>query len=270
MPLIVEGLSKSMVAPTGGKFALFANFSLKVEDGEFLVLLGKNGVGKTTLLRMLAGLDKPDGGHITLKRDGESTDYVCNSISQTMTNVATLVFQDYNRSLFPWQSGRKALEWAYAGGDEEKESVLTQLMDSLSFHEDGLDEKRPYEMSGGQKQRVALARAFARRPRLLLMDEPFGSLDASWRYRFEVMTRRLWEKWHPKPTILFVTHDVEEAIIIGEQIIILEGRPVMIQENPVRVNIGTDRGLSVRETQQFCTLRRFVRECLHNNGTDEA
>jgi NitT/TauT family transport system ATP-binding protein len=149
--------------------------------------------------------------------------------------------------------------------------MITQLMNSLSFHEDRLDKKRPYEMSGGQKQRVALARAFARRPRLLLMDEPFGSLDASWRYRFEDMTRKLWEKWQPQPTILFVTHDIDEAIMIGERIVVIKGRPAGLQGDSISIDLGNDRGLpSIRESEKFCSVRQRVRELLEANGINEA
>lgn len=262
MPLVIEGFSKSYFTKQQGTIPIFKNFNLEIQHGEFIVILGPNGIGKTTLLRHIAGLELPDEGKISFFLNDNNNIRYCSKLGETMSAVATLVFQDYNRSLFPWQTAKKALEWAYSGDETQKNDVVLHLMELMEFTQNGLTDRLPYQMSGGQKQRVAIARALARKPHLLLMDEPFGSLDATWRYSFELELRKLWQTWRPRPTILFVTHDIEEAIFIGQKIIIFKDQPIQFPCGPIDISLEENRTHDVKETPDFCRIRRQVRQIL--------
>jgi NitT/TauT family transport system ATP-binding protein len=261
MSLTISGLTKQYRLDSRA-LNIFSGLDLMVDDGEFVVLMGSNGVGKSTLLRMLAGLDLPDAGSIEYARQGTER-YMCTQNEQSMTTVATLVFQDYNRSLLPWQSAKRAIEWAYNGRADQRVAKVEGLMVQMQFNQDGLTDRLPAEMSGGQKQRVAIARALARHPQLLLLDEPFGSLDASWRYGLE---RLLWEAWqstNPRPTTVFVTHDIEEAVLLATRIVVLHGRPASVVAD-IRPRKGSSAAPApeARESTVFCEDRRRVREAL--------
>lgn len=194
------------------------DISMRIPSGEFVCLLGESGCGKSTFLRLMAGLAKPDAGDIR--------------IDDRLVEEAGLdrgvVFQDY--SLFPWLTvGRNILialrqKFHDAPDKELKERILQGLVDV------GLDEgvynKYPFELSGGMKQRCAICRAFALDPPVLLMDEPFGALDAITRGRLQRMTHQLWKKDEDKrKTIVFVTHDVDEALLLSGAIVLLGSTP---------------------------------------------
>jgi NitT/TauT family transport system ATP-binding protein len=182
-----------------------------------------------------------------------------------MTTVATLVFQEYDRSLLPWQSAKRAIEWAYKGRGDQRVAKVEGLISEMQFNQDGLTNRLPANMSGGQKQRVAIARALARSPQLLLLDEPFGSLDASWRYGLE---RLLWEAWYhakPRPTTVLVTHDIEEAVFLATRIVVLQGKPAQLAADlNLQANRDAPRTLEMRESRDFCEYRKQVREALHS------
>lgn len=193
------------------------NVSLEVEDKEFVCFIGPSGCGKTTLLRIMSGLDLPDEGEVYL--DGE--------VIKGPGPDRGMVFQEY--SLFPWQTvmnnvifgpvmrGVKRKD-ALADAEKYLELVgLTQFRDSY-----------PYELSGGMKQRVAIARALANEPSVLLMDEPFGALDAQTRNTLQQELLEIWQKKHI--TILFVTHSVDEAIFLADRIVLMSARPGKIKE----------------------------------------
>ncbi len=193
------------------------NVSLNVDDKEFVCFLGPSGCGKTTLLRIIAGLDTPDSGEIIL--DGTRI-----TIPDSKRGM---VFQEY--SLFPWRNvteniifgpEMKGVARKKAIQDAEKylELVgLTQFKDSF-----------PYELSGGMRQRVAIARALANEPEVLLMDEPFGALDAQTRNSLQHQLLEIWDKKHI--TILFVTHSVDEAVFLADRIVVMTARPGKIKE----------------------------------------
>jgi len=193
------------------------NVSLGINDKEFICFVGPSGCGKTTLLRIIAGLDNPDSGEILL--DGVKV-----SIPDSKRGM---VFQEY--SLFPWRTVAENITFGpEMKGVSRKQAIketekylelvgLTQFKDSF-----------PYELSGGMRQRVAIARALANEPEVLLMDEPFGALDAQTRNSLQHQLLDIWNKKHI--TILFVTHSVDEAVFLADRIVVMTARPGKIKE----------------------------------------
>jgi NitT/TauT family transport system ATP-binding protein len=199
----VSGVHK-VYGPAGNHMLALADISLAVQPGEFVCLVGASGCGKTTLLNLVAGLDRPAAGELEVH------------------GRRALLFQE--AALFPWLTAAGNVELALRltgvarGGRRDEARRLLHLV-----HLDGFADKRPHELSGGMRQRVALARAFAQRADVLLMDEPFGSLDAMTRDLLHDELERLWR--HQGFTVLFVTHDVREAVRLGDRVLVLTSRP---------------------------------------------
>ena len=192
--------------------------SFSVRQGEFLSIVGPSGSGKTTLLRCLAGLAQPTSGEIRLNG---------RNVTEVPKELA-LVFQDYGRSLFPWMTVRENVDMPLRRlrlpADERRnriESSLAEvgLADALS--------KFPWQLSGGMQQRVAIARAVAYRPEILLMDEPFGSVDAQTRADLQDMLLEVWRAHHS--TVLFVTHDIDESLYLADRLIVLSQPPARVE-----------------------------------------
>ena len=193
------------------------NVSFDVEDGEFVCLLGPSGCGKTTLLRIIAGLETQTSGDITL-----------NGVSITGPDPKRgMVFQQY--SLFPWRTVIDnvtfGLEMQGIDKAESRRSVekYIELVGLKQFKN-----SYPYELSGGMQQRAAIARALANEPEVLLMDEPFGALDAQTRNILQDELLRIWEQRHV--TFIFVTHSVDEAVVLSDRIVVMTARPGKIKE----------------------------------------
>ncbi len=196
--------------------------TLLVEDREFLTLVGPSGCGKTTLIRLIAGFGKPTEGRIRIER------------CSTDRPAATMVWQE--NALFPWRSVRKnivfGLEIKKMPPSIQKET-LDRLIDMV--HLRGFEDHYPHELSGGMRQRVNLARAIANDPEILLMDEPFASLDAQTKYLLSEELIGIWEK--TKKTVVYITHSIEEAILLSDRIVVMTARPGRIKEiikNPLR------------------------------------
>ena len=194
------------------------DISMRINSGDFVCLLGESGCGKSTFLRLMAGLASPDSGEIRINDrlvEGAGLD-------------RGVVFQDY--SLFPWlTTGRNILLSLRQKFKDKTKKELKELI-LRSLLEVGLDEgvykKYPFELSGGMKQRCAICRAFALDPPVLLMDEPFGALDAITRGRLQIMIHQLWQRDREnRKTIIFVTHDVDEALLLANRIFLLGSTP---------------------------------------------
>jgi NitT/TauT family transport system ATP-binding protein len=218
-----------------------------VAEDEFVSIVGPSGCGKTTMLRMIAGLLAPSAGSVLLR-------------GQPVTEPPremVLVFQDYGRSLCQWRSVignvRFALEHSALARPEREQRVG----DALGVV--GLGEFRdhyPWELSGGMQQRLQIARALAYGPRILLMDEPFGSLDALTRAELEDQLLDIWTG-QPK-TVLFVTHDIEEAVYLADRVIILTARPSRVVEE-VRIDLPRPRDqISTRSLERFMEYRNHI------------
>ena len=226
------------------------DINMDVAEGEFVSILGQSGCGKSTLLRLLAGLEKQTSGEILI--DGKP--FSGPSLSRGV------VFQDYG--LFPWMTAGEnimlALRQRFPERDKkELREVAVNMLQSVGLDK-GVYNKLPKELSGGMKQRCAIARAFGIDPPILLMDEPFGALDAVTRARLQDMVLELWRKQEPKKTVFFVTHDVDEAILLSTKIFVLG-------QSPSNVIFGCDipsDGRPTRETQfdepKFLNLRNTL------------
>ena len=210
-PVALTGVSKRYGDADSGVIAL-QDVTLDVKPGEFLCLVGASGCGKTTLLNLVAGLDRPSVGTVDVPfPDGTSHG----------TSTAML-FQD--SALFPWLTVAANVELPLrlrGIGKVERRSIAANLLERV--HLGGFGDKRPHELSGGMRQRVALARALAQDAGLLLMDEPFGALDAITRDLLHDELEALWLE--RRFTVLFVTHNVREAARLGDRIVLLTSRP---------------------------------------------
>lgn len=226
------------------------DINMDVAEGEFVSILGQSGCGKSTLLRLLAGLEKQTSGEIII--DGKP--FSGPSLSRGV------VFQDYG--LFPWMTAGEnimlALRQRFPERDKkELKEVAVNMLQSVGLDK-GVYNKLPKELSGGMKQRCAIARAFGIDPPILLMDEPFGALDAVTRARLQDMVLELWRKQEPKKTVFFVTHDVDEAILLSTKIFVLGQSPSNVIFS---CDIHSD-GRPTRETQfedpKFLNLRNTL------------
>lgn len=193
------------------------NVSLEVYENEFLVLLGPGQAGKTVLLNMMAGLSAPTAG--TIEIDGE------NFVSPDPKKIGT-VFQ--KTAIMPWkttmQNVELGLKYAHMPKEERRE-ICQKYIDLVGLH--GFENCYPKQLSGGMKQRVGIARAYATNPEILLMDEPFGALDAQTRYSMQDEILKIWEK--EKRTVIFVTNNIEEACYLGDRIILFSERPAHVK-----------------------------------------
>lgn len=230
----VEKLSVAY-ANASGRHPILRNVSLDVHAGELVVVFGSSGVGKSTLLRIVCGLSQPEEGAV------EFTPHAAYGRQGDVDDVARrhygFVFQEPR--LFPWRRVRKNVELGLEGLGLSKEQRAVRAMEVLSMV--GLREladRLPSQLSGGQRQRVGIARALAVRPDVLLMDEPFTSLDAITRKALQNEVLTIWETTHT--AILFVTHDVHEAVSLADRVIMLAGRPANI-ENEYRVDLPRPR-----------------------------
>ncbi|MBU4075537.1 MAG: ABC transporter ATP-binding protein [Euryarchaeota archaeon] len=214
--LILKNVTRTFISKENNINAL-EKVNLEVKDKEFICILGPSGCGKTTLLRIIAGLDKPTAGEVLLD------DIRVDKPGQDRG----MVFQDY--SLFPWRTviDNIAFGLEVLGVDKkeryESAREYLELLDLEKF-----ENSFPYELSGGMRQRIAIVRALINNPKLLLMDEPFGALDAQTRNIMQAELLRIWEKKHK--TILFVTHSVDEAVYLADRIVVMSARPGTIKE----------------------------------------
>lgn len=196
----------------GEEIVAIRDLSLTIRDREFVAILGPSGCGKSTLLNILAGFEEPSSGRVLLNGvpvRGPGRD-------------RGVVFQDYG--LFPWLTVRKNIEFGLQnqGIPKAKRQLITRDFTRL-VHLEGFEDRYPRELSGGMKQRVAIARVLANDPRILLMDEPFGALDALTRHAMQKQLLEVWQR-HQK-TVLLVTHSVDEALYLADRVIVLSARP---------------------------------------------
>ncbi|MFW6282235.1 MAG: ABC transporter ATP-binding protein [bacterium] len=218
--LYVENLSKSYYH-NNEKNMVLKNVNFKVKISEFVAILGPSGCGKTTLLKIIGGFLDSDNGSVNIggkKISGSSPDRI-------------MVFQEF-RQLFPWKTILNNVVFAIKASSQIKSSAEREKKAYSFLEKVGLAEYSayyPHQLSGGMKQRVALARALAADPEILLMDEPFGSLDSQTRTNLQKLLIDIWME--ARKTILFVTHDIEEALLLADKIIIMKDNPGRIIKN---------------------------------------
>jgi NitT/TauT family transport system ATP-binding protein len=246
MLLEVSGLNKTYGQGENTTEAI-GDLTFGVAESEFACIVGPSGCGKTTLLRCLAGLLPATRGEVMLR--GERID-------RTPDDMA-LVFQEYSRSLFPWMTVRENVAFPLRRKKHDKAKVR-ELVDRAigAVRLDGFEDHYPWQLSGGMQQRVAIARALAYEPAILLMDEPFASLDAQARADLEDLTLRLRTEYGV--TIVFVTHDIDEAVYLADRVIALAQRPTRVQEI-VEIPLPRPRDqLTTKGLPEFAQLRAHV------------
>jgi NitT/TauT family transport system ATP-binding protein len=230
-----------------GPTLAIADLTFAVETGEFLSIVGPSGCGKTTLLKCICGLLPASGGEVKLHG---------RRVTSPPEQMA-LVFQEYGRSLFPWMSVRGNVLFPLrrkrmSGADRRR--AADDSLDAVDLSE--FADHFPWQLSGGMQQRVAIARALAYKPDILLMDEPFASVDAQTRAELEDLLLQVWKEFGV--TVLFVTHDIDESVYLGDRILVLSARPTVCRE-AVTVNLPRPRDqLATKETAEFARLRAHV------------
>ncbi|GHV64923.1 hypothetical protein AGMMS49587_18280 [Spirochaetia bacterium] len=206
----IEGLSKSY----DGVNSVLDNISLNIKDGEFHIFLGWSGCGKSTLLNIIAGFVKKTAGHVFV--DGEEV--------EKPGFERGVVFQNADSAIFPWITVWKNIEYGlkirHVPGTE-RAKIVRRCTTLVGL--DGHENKYPHELSGGMKQRVQIARSMANNPKILIMDEPFGALDAQTRRLMQNELIKIWQE--TRKTIIFVTHDIQEAVYLGQKISIMSRAP---------------------------------------------
>jgi NitT/TauT family transport system ATP-binding protein len=244
---------KTFCLADGKKVDALQNINFEIEDaysregrdiGEFRVLLGPSGCGKSTLLRLIAGLDQPDSGEVLVNDQpvhGPGKD-------------RGMVFQKYTS--FPWLTVADNIAYGLKINSvpaEKRKETVAQLIKEIGLS--GFENAYPETLSGGMQQRVAIARTLALRPAVILMDEPFGALDAQTRSEMQQLLLKVWDE--TASTILFVTHDVEEAIYLADRIFVMSAHPGTIVED-VQVPFDRPRNLDLKQRNEFHDLQNYV------------
>ena len=242
----VTELRKIFYTESGETLEALKELSFGCRRGELLCVLGPTGCGKTTLLRLIAGLDEPTGGNI--KVDG---------LEYSGPNPkATLVFQQY--SLFPWRNVLDNVAFGLEVSGVRKKKRYEIARGFLSLVElDSFERSYPYELSGGMQQRVAIARALANNADILLMDEPFGALDERTRHRLQEELLSIWER--EQKTIVFVTHNIDEAIFLADRILIMTNRPGKVLEE-MKINLERPRDRISEDFSEYYMRIRLLFE----------
>jgi len=246
--LEVKGLDKEFDS-TAGTVTALKDINFKVHKREFVCVIGPSGCGKSTLIRILAGLETPSSGQVLL--DGEEV--------HGPGPDRGMVFQGY--TLFPWLTVKKnvmfGLERSGHSRDAAEENAR-QWIDLVGLGK--FADSYPHQLSGGMKQRVAIARALANQPRILLMDEPFGALDAQTRAKMQAYLMEIWK--NIDITILFITHDLDEAIYLADRILVLKAHPGEVQE-VIEVPVPQPRSPEQLLSPEFLATKKRLEELIH-------
>jgi NitT/TauT family transport system ATP-binding protein len=251
MTIVFNNISKKFARNTEHEVDALDTISFTVEEHEFVAIVGPSGCGKTTLLRIVAGLIKQDTGEIIYKG--------------IHNPKAVLVFQD--KGLLPWLT---VLDNICLGLELQHVPKVIREKRALDYMKlvklEGFEKHYPHELSGGMQQRVALARAFLTNPDILLMDEPFGALDAQTRTILQEELLGLW--FREQKTVLFVTHDVDEAILLSDRIIVLTDRPGKIQRI-IDIPMSRPRNLKLKDEPKFLEIRGEIWKLLEQEVRKE-
>jgi NitT/TauT family transport system ATP-binding protein len=226
--------------------------SFEVRAGELVCIVGPSGCGKSTLLRAVAGLLSPTSGEVVLH--GKPV--------QGVSEDLAVVFQDYSRSLYPWLTvaGNVGFPLRTRLGRAERRERVTEALAMVGLT--GQGEKRPWQLSGGMQQRVSIARALAYRPALMLMDEPFASLDAQTRADLEDLLLRV--RAEHRTTILLVTHDIDESVYLSDRVLVLSKSPATVLRT-LDVGLPAQRDqVTTRGSEEFVRLRTEVARLVHS------
>ncbi|MDR3560170.1 MAG: ABC transporter ATP-binding protein [Negativicutes bacterium] len=249
--LLVENVSKVFCDKNREVVAL-ENTNFSVAPNEFITILGPSGCGKSTILKVIAGLEEPSSGRVIL--DGKEI--------QGPGADRGMVFQSY--TLFPWLSVEENIEFGLdvSGRPKaERREIAQHYLEKIGLK--GFEKAFPGSLSGGMKQRVAIARALANDPQILLMDEPFGALDAQTRAVMQELLLSVWEESHK--TILFVTHDVEEAVFMGDTVYVMTARPGRIKAR-IEVPLSRPRNYGMKTSDVFIDIKKEIFELIREES----
>jgi NitT/TauT family transport system ATP-binding protein len=248
--MVYQGRGRSVEA--------LADLTFSVEASELVCVVGPSGCGKTTMLRCVAGLLAPTAGEILL---GGA------AVAGPPPGMA-VVFQEYGRSLFPWMTVQANVALPLRAkrlGGRRRDELVADALAAVGLGDVG--DAYPWQLSGGMQQRVAIARAVAYEPHVLLMDEPFAAVDAQTRAELEDLVRALWRR--TGVTIVFVTHDIDEAVYLGERVLVLSASPTVVQEE-LAIDLPGDRDqLTTRSDPRFTRLRGHLYAQIQQAKRDE-
>jgi NitT/TauT family transport system ATP-binding protein len=243
--LVVRGVTKSFEANRGQGVLALESIDLEVPENQFATIVGPSGCGKSTLLSMIGGLDEPSTGTILV--DGQPV--------AGPGRDRGMVFQSY--TLFPWLTVRQNVEFALrpeAGlSKKDRRQITEEHLRMVGL--EGFFDSYPRQLSGGMQQRVAIARALSYRPKILLMDEPFGALDAQTRSTMQELLTHVWETH--KITVLFVTHDVDEAVFISDRVLVMTARPGRFKDD-VNVELPRPRDFEMMASAEFLEYKQRI------------
>ncbi|MBN2982185.1 ATP-binding cassette domain-containing protein [Cohnella algarum] len=239
----IENINKIYKARDGREVQALTNINLNVKKSEFISIIGPSGCGKSTLLRILASLDKPTNGVIDWENSADNIGFV---------------FQD--ATLLPWKTVYQNVKFPLEVkklATKENLANLDKLLELAGLK--GFEKAYPRELSGGMKQRASIVRALSYNPDVLLMDEPFGALDALTRDKMGLELLRIWQE--TKKTILFVTHSIAESVFLSDRVIVMSPRPGKIDEI-IDIDLPRPRTVDVKETPEFNQYVKKLREVL--------
>ena len=250
-------LSLKRISRSFGSYEAVSDLSLEIEVGQFFSIVGPSGCGKSTLLQIIGGLIPTSSGEVWLKGKRVTAP----------PREMIYLFQQYNRSLFPWRNVRQNIAFGLEGTGMSGADIDRKCFEYIDLV--GLarfDRHLPHQLSGGMQQRVAVARALACGAQVILMDEPFGSVDAQTRAGLQDLLLRLWQQY--RLTVLLVTHDIDEAIYIGQRVVVMSSAPARI-----RTILTTDLPyprdqIRTRETEQYLEHRRNLYSLLFPKSTE--
>jgi NitT/TauT family transport system ATP-binding protein len=247
--LVLVGVEKTFQTRQGAVQALH-DINLTLDDGEFVSVVGASGCGKSTLLRIVAGLETASAGQLTLD----------NEPLHSPGRDRGMVFQQY--TLYPWLSALENVEFGLRHlPKRQRTDVARRFLDVVGLSD--FERSYPLQLSGGMQQRVAIARALALRPSILLMDEPFGALDAQTRSLMQELLLSIWER--DRLSVLFVTHDIDEAIFLSDRICVMSTKPGRVREL-IEVPLPRPRDFSQQMGSDFLELKRYVRGLIHDEA----
>lgn len=230
--------------------------TFEIGDREFAALVGPSGCGKSTLLTIAAGLQEASAGSVLV--DGEPV--------RGPGRDRGVVFQSY--TLFPWLTAQQNVEFALRGeriGKQERQRRAAEHLELVGLED--FAEAYPAQLSGGMRQRVAIARSLSYRPKILLMDEPFGALDALTRQLMQELLTTVWE--HHRLTVLFVTHDIGEAIFLSDRVLLMSARPGRIRQE-VTIDLPRPRTRAIEDTPAFAAYKRELFDAIRDEAVKAA
>lgn len=248
--LSIKHLKKDFIIKSN-KVEVLKDINLDIAKGEFISLIGASGCGKSTILKLITSLEDPTDGEITI--DGESV--------KAPSEKVSMIFQESR--LFPWLTVEQNIDFTISRKipKEKRKQIVKDHIELVGLK--GFEKAVPSQLSGGMQQRVSIARGLATNPEILLLDEPFGALDAFTRVNMQIETLNIWEK--DRTTMIMVTHDIDEAIFLSDRIVILSAKPGVVKD-VIPVNIPRPRD---RSSLEFMELRRKVMLTLYEKDSDK-